>query len=114
MSESTRALCQIIERRPFLTLTNEELELVALALAAEAARHNAIGNGIVQEYASLCDKVWQEARARRQSTEESAAVPEPERCSTHTVSPWGSPLRCEDKQSHDGPHFITNRSGQRR
>ena len=66
MSETTRVLCQMIEARPFLTLTDRELELVALALAAEVARHNPVGNSIAQEYLALGEKAWREAGARRQ------------------------------------------------
>lgn len=39
MSESTRALCQIIEARPFLTLTDEELMLLTYLAERHAIAH---------------------------------------------------------------------------
>lgn len=41
MSESARALCQIIERRPFLALTDLELRMLTYLMGREVARDGA-------------------------------------------------------------------------
>lgn len=55
MNESARALCQIIERRPFLTLTDQELGSLTTAMAAELARCNIPVNQDL--YGRLADEV---------------------------------------------------------
>jgi len=115
VSESARALCQIIERRPFLTLTDREVELLATALSEQAVSSNLPSRSLGQEFAELAHKAWGELKARRldlasKMTAERAlregTWPSPERCDSFTISRlMNTPIQCQDKQGHDGKHY---------
>lgn len=115
VSESTRALCQIIERRPFLTLTDDELELIVTGLTGEALRQRA-DNSL--KYNRLAEVVWQELKQRRadfRSLREGNFLA-PQRCPSF-ASILGQPFRpilCEGVDGHDGLHFSTSKHGQRK
>lgn len=111
MSESTRALCQIIERRPFLTLTDDELELIVTGLTTEALRQRA-DNSL--KYNRLAEVVWQELKQRRADKSQSNNGDRCDAFATPTLGPPLRPIHCEGLDGHDGPHFSVSKHGARR
>jgi hypothetical protein len=119
VSASARALCQIIEARPFLTLTDQELGALTSAMAAELARCDVPVNQ------DLCGRLADEmarrrdfARGQRNAYDQADAAwrglrearwPDPERCESTLFSSAPqppSPTRCEGVEGHDGQHFT--------
>jgi hypothetical protein len=96
------------ERRPFLGLTDHELELILTALFSEAARASV---SLTLEYNRIAEVVWQELRRR------GAPKPTAETAQCQTLAayypPFG-PLRCKGILGHDGPHFVINKYDERR
>jgi hypothetical protein len=111
MSESTRALCQIVERRPFLTLTDNELEMIVTGLTGEALRQRA-DDGL--KFHRLAEVVWQELKQRRADKPQLGNGDRCDAFATPTLGPPLRPLQCEDLKGHDGPHFVIDKHGVRR
>ena len=105
MSESARALCQIIERRPFITLTDREVELIVTALTGHAASAALPSQSLGQEFAELAQKAWDELKVRRLDLA-SKVEDEQNRCDNFTTSRLlNTPVQCQGKQGHDGNHY---------
>lgn len=62
MSESTRALCAIITRRPFVALSDRELQMVSAAVRAVTNPADPMG-----DWETLREALDNERRSRRES-----------------------------------------------
>lgn len=98
MSESARALCQIIERRPFIALSDDELKMIVFALTGEATR-----SPFGDLYRDLTRVAWDELKTRGLGHQVMAQW---EQCDSFITSHlMNTPIQCQDKQGHDGKHY---------
>lgn len=123
MSESTRALCQIIEARPFLTLTDQELSLLAYLME----RHSVTMSDPVS--VTLYGRLRDEVASRRAFERGQRNAYDQADAAMRAIQSWGtkerafkgligqcesisdtvdgiSAVRCNGLAGHDGPHFV--------
>lgn len=109
MSESTRALCQIIEARPFLTLTDQELQILTYLVGQQLDKRIG-GNPVsVALHGRLIDEVehrrGSEPLARGNTATSDACT------STAFVMGWSAALRCNGLKGHGGVHHGKTPNG---
>lgn len=91
------------ERRLFMALADNELEMIVTALLSEAARRNGTASFI--SYSRLAEVVWQELKQQRAKKPHTGPV----RCphfATSLMDRGVLAIHCEGLRGHDGPHFT--------